>query len=1080
MSIKALTFLLLTGLTGLAGLTGTAQKVTIWQKGLSIAGVLRSIGDQTGYQVIYSHSDLEDAPHVNLHCRNMDFRQVLDSCLAGLQLSYIFIDSSKLCIYRKAQPKIPLYVPLQGRVLNTDGEALEGATVGAQGIPEQATRADGSFLLPVKSLQSSVTVSHIGYSRLTLNLRNDHSQEIHLRPAAGILDQVVVQAYGRTTTRLATGSIVQVDGAEMTRQPAGNVLEALEGRVPGMTIQQINGVPGSAYHMLIRGRQSISQGTDPLIVIDDIPVQFNRGLLGIIGSGSAQGPSGASELNGIPMSAVASIQVLKGAAATAIYGSRGSNGAILLTLKTGAISRRLKWNADVYTGIDQVVRTSPLMNTSQYLAMRRQAVTNDTLQVNAFTVPEMYLWDSTRYTDFKKFTIGNTRVRQHQEFGVSGGNTSTTFYVSGSHHGELAVFPGASSDDRWSAYGQVHHQSANKRLSVGLSALYSQENTRLPIQDFTYFGTLAPNAPPFVSPTGQPQWSVNGISYLNIPAVESNTYRATVINQFYHLQLAYEALPGLKLKANLGYYKIGSVEQSNEPASAQDPASDPASVTYRTGNRSHSQVMEGIAEYSRRAGPGRLDALVGLNWQGQSTTYSAINAADQLLSGTYADSVNITNNSLIYKYEAVFGRLNYIMHNRYIATLSGRRDGSSRFGPGNQWGNFWALGGAWIISEEPFVQQLHWLSFAKLRGSLGTTGNDQIGANGYTQIYSTSTTRGYQGVEGILPSTFSNAGLRWEVNYSSELAVDLGFLQNKVLLSATAYRDWTTNQLLYISLAAQTGLPGASENVPASVVNEGLELSLQTHNLTTQHFSWVSTISMTAPVNRLKRFPDLGNSGFANSLVAGKSLSVIKGYHYEGVNDTSGLYQFKHFDQNTNLDNEDVITGGNLDVHAYGGCDQRFRYRNWELDLFFEFRLQSGYNPYVVLYQENPPGFAGPSMQGNASVEWQYRWQNRGDHAALQKVTESYTSAAFTAMTDYMSSDAQSVNASFLRWKSAMISYQLKGKPLRWAGMRECRFYAKGQNLWTKTRFPVTDPETQNPTVLPPMRTVVAGVRLAW
>ena len=1055
----------------------SAQKITIREKNISLPEVFRQIQQRTGCSIIFSPETLAGAPDVDLDFTQADIRLVLKSCLTGLELGFNFYDKV-ITIYRKVGLDVSLYVPMEGRVQSVSGEPLEGASISVNGTPLQLTGAGGLFRIPVKALRSRVTVSYLGFSPQTLTLSNTLLQIITLQPLASVLDQTIVQAYGKTTTRLATGSIVQIDGADIGRQPAGNVLEALEGRVPGMTVRQVSGVPGSAFSTLIRGRQSISQGTDPLVVVDGIPVQFNSALLGAIGSGSAQGASGASELNGIPMSAVASIQVLKGAAATAIYGSRGSNGVVLLTLKNGATG--LKWDADRYIGVDQVVKTSPLMNTSQYLAMRRQAVENDGQTADSLTVPEGYFWDTTQYTDFKKLTTGNTRLRQHAELGVSGGNTGTTYYLSGSYHGEAAVFPGASSDDRMSVYGQLHHQSADKRLSIGLSALFSWENNRLPIQDFTYFGTLAPNTPPFVNAMGQPQWSYNGISYLNIPALENNTYRATVFNQFSHLQLAYEALPGLRLKANLGYYQIGSVERSDEPASGQDPAYTPLSETFYTGNHSHSEMAEGIAEYNYPFGPGRLDALAGINWQGQRTSYSAVNAEDLLLPSGNANSISISNNSLVYRYEAAFGRLNYTINNRYIVTVSGRRDGSSRFGSGNLFGNFGAAGAAWIISEEPFMQRLHWLSFAKLRGSLGTTGNDQIGANGYTQIYNTSITRGYQGVQGILPSTFSNVNLRWEVNHSSELAVDLGFLQNKILLSATAYRDWTTNQLLYISLPSQSGLPGEAENVPANVVNEGLEFVVQTHNLTVKHFSWSSTISLTVPVNYLARLPELSNTVSASSLIIGKSLSVIKGYHYEGVSRDSGLYQFRHFDQDSILDNGDVIAGGNLDVHAYGGCDQHFRYRNWQLDVFFELRLQSGYNPYVILYQKNPPGFPGFSMESNAPVEWLHRWQKYGDRAPLEQVTESYSSNAFTALQNYISSDAQSVNASFLRLKSMMLSRQLTGNQLRHTGMRECRLYVKGQNLWTKTRFPVTDPETQDPTVLPPVRTVVAGVKITF
>ena len=184
----------------LVGLTCTAQKITIQRKGLSIAGVLRLIGQQTGYQVIYSHSDLDGTPHVDLHCQNMDVRQILDSCFASLQLSYLFIDSSKLCIYRKARPKTTLYIPMHGRVLNAEGEALEGASVGINGISEQVTGADGTFKLSVTSLQSPVTISYLGYSSMTINLRNDQFQVIRLRRAISMLDGILVQAYGRTST----------------------------------------------------------------------------------------------------------------------------------------------------------------------------------------------------------------------------------------------------------------------------------------------------------------------------------------------------------------------------------------------------------------------------------------------------------------------------------------------------------------------------------------------------------------------------------------------------------------------------------------------------------------------------------------------------------------------------------------------------------------------------------------------------------------------------------------------------------------------------------------------------------------
>jgi TonB-dependent starch-binding outer membrane protein SusC len=207
---------------------------------------------------------------------------------------------------------------------------------------------------------------------------------------------------------------------------------------------------------------------------------------------------------------------------------------------------------------------------------------------------------------------------------------------------------------------------------------------------------------------------------------------------------------------------------------------------------------------------------------------------------------------------------------------------------------------------------------------------------------------------------------------------------------------------------------------------------------------------------------------------------VVTGYHFEGVNPATGLFQLRLVDGNPFPDYRDILVGGNTDVHYYGGCSQTFRYKNWQLDLFVEFRVQGGVNPYVVLYEQNPPGFAAPSMLGNAPVEWLHRWQRPGDHTSLEKATENPGSDASVAIYDYVASDARVTDASFVRLKSMRLSYQLPERQLSRQGLRECRLYLEGQNLLTFTHFPVTDPETQDPTVLPPMKTIVAGVRVVF
>jgi len=538
------------------------------------------------------------------------------------------------------------------------------------------------------------------------------------------------------------------------------------------------------------------------------------------------------------------------------------------------------------------------------------------------------------------------------------------------------------------------------------------------------------------------------------------------------------------LRSSMGYYGITSDERSQLLIAGQDPASSPTGQTNYNGNTGHSVLLEQLAEYSRCAGPGRIEALVGLTWQQQRTESSSQTAAgytsDLLLaSGGGNPTTSSTANADVYRYYALFGRLNYILYNRYILTLSGRRDGSSRFGPGKQFGNFWAVSGAWIFSDEHWLPPGNWLSFGKLRGSLGTTGNDQIGGNIYAQLFTgTNSTRTYQGLQGVIPTSLPNYNLGWEVNYNSEIALDLGFLQNRLLLSAAGYRDWTSNQLLYRTLPSQSGLPGVYSNVPADVLNEGLEFSLQATIRATPDFRWVATATLTVPVNRLKRFASLGSTFYSQSLAVGQSLSLLKGYHFEGVSPESGLYDFKGLQSDGTFDPSAVVNGGNLDPHYYGGCSQSFTYKSLQLDLFFEFRGQSGYNPLVVLYQAYPPGFQGASMLGSGPTEWLRRWRQPGDRASIQQLTESYGSVAYQRLGDFIGSDAQSIDASFVRWKGLALSWKLPASWLSRMSMREGQVYIKGQNLLTYTHFPVTDPESQNPVGLPLTRSLVIGFRL--
>lgn len=1060
-----------------------AQKMTIRGSNLRIDSVLGLIQDRTPFFVTISPDILQDAPGVNLDCRNCTVKELLDACFAGLKLGYD-IEARRITVYRKAPLDALLYLPIEGKVTGSDGEPLTGASIEAGGKAIGCTRPGGLFSVPARSFQDSLAFTFTGYLTRKLLLSNTGFHIIRLPSSASTLDNIMVIAYGKTTQKRSTGAVEHVSNNDFSVEAVGNVISALECRVPGLDIRMKNGVPGSNYGIFIRGRHSIAQGTDPLIVVDGVPLPINNGSISIIGTGSAQGQMGASPLNGIPPSIIASAEILKDASATAIYGSRSANGIILLTLGQGAAGA-LKCTVDAWSGISHPVRTSPLLSTLQYLELRKEAVANAGEPINSTTLPELFLWDSTRHTDFRKLITGNAGLVRNARIDLSGGDTNTVFLLSGNYHSETAVYPGATGDDRLSAYGHLHHQSADKRLRFDIAEMYSRENTMLPMWDLTLGEYLAPNAPDLRPPGGKLEWSHNGLSFLNIYGLANNTYKASVSNQFHHLQVGYDLLPGLLIKASFGYSLIQSEENSQMTIAGQDPASFPTGSKYYTGNTAHSALAEGIIEYCRKLGRGKLSALLGTSWQEQKANLSSQEqfgfSSDLLLSsGSGAQMIEARENTIAYRIQAIFGRLNYDWREEFFLTFAGREDGSSRLGPNHHYDFFWSTSGAWIFTERPFFRRWQWLSHGKLRASIGTTGNDDIGDNMFARVYTNAGGRGYQGQQGVYPVSHANNNLGWELNYSSEMALDVGFFRNKLLLALSAYRDWTTSQLLYQRLPFQTGLRGVFTNWPAKVINSGFELSLKGHYIIAPNLRWVSYFTLTAPTNRLAYFPGLASSIYSSSYQVGKSLTEQRGYHFMGEDPHTGLFRFQDRNGDGILNEKDFVSAGNTDPRVYGGLQETFQYKGWQLDVLFAYRIQKGMNPFLTFYQGSLPGMAAPSMLSNGPVEWLNRWPQPGKNAPVQRVMDQPDSAAKTAAANYLSSDAVLLKANFIRLKSVSLRYRLPEKWLKRYLVREGQVYLRGENLLTLTRFPVADPETQDPLVLPPMRTLTGGIQLSF
>jgi TonB-linked SusC/RagA family outer membrane protein len=972
---------------------------------------------------------------------------------------------------------------ITGKVVDEQGIPVIGATVVEKGTNNgTTTNVSGEFSITDVPKNAKLVISSVGFEKQEIKLSGKSEFTITLKKKTNQLDETVIRAYGTTTRRLNTGDISTVTAKEIAQQPVSNPLAALEGRVPGLVVTQSNGVPGSGFSVQIRGQNSIAQGSEPLFIIDGVPYAPGNNFTNqFISAAGPNSQTGLSPFSVIDPSNIQSIEVLKDADATAIYGSRGANGVILITTKKG-VPGKTRVSVNVYSGLSRITRFPKILNTSQYLEMRREAFKNDSIAPDVNSAPDLLSWDTTRYTDFKKLLIGGTAHSTNVNVSVSGGSQNTQFLLSSGYHRQTTVFPGNLSDVRSGLHLNLNHHSENKKFSLNLSAGYSNENNNINSLDLTSYVSTPPDFPPLYDSSGNLNWEGGGVALDNPLAYLRQTYSAKTDNLLGNLRLDYKVLSSLTLKVNLGYnaYQLGEV--SLHPSTSVSPSYFGNPIYSNFANNSFKDwIIEPQIEYSRNISKGKLDILVGGSWQQTINNSSMIQAEgfanDALIKSiSAAGSIIASSSASEYRYVAVFGRLNYNWQNKYILDLSGRRDGSSRFGPGRQFANFMAAGGAWIfIDENENSSVLPFLSFGKLRVSYGTTGNDQIAPYAYLNAWNPSGMV-YDGVNTLYPSSLFNPDYSWEVNRKFGAGMNLGFLKDHILLEVSYFRNRCSNQLINYSLPSQTGFTSILQNFPALVQNTGWEFSLTTENINTGSFNWSSTFNLSIPKNELVAFPGIENSSYTN-LIIGQPLSVISGFHFLGVDPETGVYQFAAQDgkptTSPSITNDWKNNLGNLDPEFYGGIINNISFKSWQLTFFFEFRKQKGKN---YLFNEVFP----PGSMFNEPVSVLDRWQAPGESTTLQKFTSNYGTPAYSSFLNLANSDAQYTDASFIRLKNVSLSYSLSALWLKKVSVENCRFYLQAQNLFVITGYKGSDPETQSFQSLPPLRTIVGGFQITF
>ncbi|HTL09818.1 MAG TPA: SusC/RagA family TonB-linked outer membrane protein [Chitinophagaceae bacterium] len=1063
-------------------LNSSAQKVSLHHKNAALELVLQDIRQQTGYRVVYSTEQMAMSNKVTIDADSLPLQTALSTCFQQQPLTYRLEDKYIIVALRQAVERVT-GVSVRGMVSNEKNEPLSGVSVIARPSgPSTVTDEKGQFQLAQLAAGTVLELSFVGYRLQQLTVVSNRYLTIHLVPAEHTLDDIIVKGYYSSSKRLNTGSVSGVTARTIATQPVSNVLTALEGRMPGVYIAQATGIAGGGININIRGRNSIAAGNDPLYIIDGIPFTSTP-----LGSSISVITKQGNPLASINPADIEQVEVLKDADATAIYGSRGANGVVLISTKK-AVAGKTTATLNYSTGIAQLARKMKLLNREQYLAMRHEAFANDGLTPTAGDIysTDLLAWDTTRQTDWQQNLLGGTATVNDVQASVSGGAANTQFVVSGNYRRETTVFPGEFAYKKAGLHASMLAASANQRLKLNFSGSYFTDNNRLSRTDPTLAAlTLAPVAPPPFDSMGNLNWDNFFIANPYGPLLE--TYQVKTSTALANAVLSYQLLPGLTAKTSIGYTKIEASEVSLAPLASINPLFGITSGSSSFGNSSAATfIWEPQLEYKQEMAAGKLQLLLGSSLQHtekQASLLLATNFADDALlankaaagSITVDNSINTDNYYQQYKYQGVFARAHYNWRDKYLVNLTARRDGSSRFGPGKQFANFGAAGIAWIFSQEQFIKKhLRFLSFGKWRASYGTTGNDQIPDYGYLSSYRPST-YAYNGNPGLYPARLLNPAYGWELNKKLELALETGFIHDRILLTVSYYRNRSGNQLVGIALPATTGFTTIQGNLPATVENRGWELEANVINLQTKQFEWRTAINLSFPSNKLVSYPGIERSAYANVYVVGKSLNSQYKYHSTGVDPATGQYSFEDINKDNAISfPDDAIALKKVAQTMFGGISNQLQYKQWQCSFFIQVVKQSGYN-----YQLD---FPVPGLTfGNQPVDVQQRWQQPGDIASVQRFTTDPSSTAYNLYADHIyNGDAIIEDASFVRLKNLSLSYTLSAQQLGALHLQQASLYLQAQNIFTISSYKGLDPETMSSAVLPPLRQLSAGIQFTF
>ena len=967
---------------------------------------------------------------------------------------------------------------LSGKVTDMGGLPIPGANIIVKGTTISAqTGFDGDFVINAKRGQILI-VSFVGMK--TIEVPASPSMVIKLGDSSNQLETVVVVGYGTQSKKKLTDNIARVTAKDIQQIPVSNVQNALVGKLAGVQITQTNGKVDGGINIRVRGAASISAGTQPLYVLDGIP---------LVTTDESSNGAPTNPLLTLSPNEIESIDVLKDASSAAIYGARGANGVVLITTKRGKEGKGT-FSINLSQGVSQATHKRKWLNADQYIELFTEASINGLGDAVEAEDTFDFLAQGTDWrnrevnTDWQD-TAFQDGFNTDADFSVSGGDAKTKYFLSGAYNNTTGIIIN-NALERVTARTNVSHKISD-RFTAGMNLSFSRSEIDRIQDDKSFTTPLQAVAQSPLSPARLADGTANpNTLYANYLLAMDNTFWKTIMRRVTgKVYGELKIIPSLKANSDFSYDLLSQTEDAwygkNSPFMATD------GEAYATSVNNETYIYSNYLTFDKTFGEKHnINAVAGMEFNKFNRRFQSVtsiyfpNDSFQTIDG--GAEVNAgSGNQTDYTFVSQFGRLTYSYDNKYILKASIRRDGSSRFGKNERFGSFPAFSAGWIISEENFLKDNATVTFLKLKGSWGKLGNAELGNFASRQLYGSNP---YNLKSGLSFSQAGNDNLTWEKSTQIDFGVEFGLL-NRISVEADYYKKNTNGLLFRVPLSISSGASTINQNI-GEVQSSGVEFTLNTKNIDSDNLKWNTSFNITTNESKVVSMPN-NNKDIVTTFTinrVGENISSFYLVEYAGVDSANGDALFVKntpntdgsLDKSTTNDYSEAkrVVSGNPFPTLMAGLTNTMNYKG--IDFSFTFQGEWGASIYnsAGKYQS-----VSADYFDNQTTDQLKRWQKPGDitnvpQARLYGSNGTGESTRFLDKTD------------FVRLRNLTIGYSLSGNAIKELGMSSVRLYATGVNLLTFTNYNGYDPEARRDDTgigeefysTPPARTIALGVNI--